>query len=57
MDLFDDGGGGQAEDVVGAFEVAWMIREPRAAVAGFVEPVALNHRSHRAVEDENAAIE
>ena len=57
MDLLDDGGAREAEDVVGTLEVTRMGGELRAAVGRLVEPVALDHRPHRSVEDEDAAIE
>ena len=55
--LLDDCGTREAEDVVGAPEITRMGRELHAAVSRLVEPVALDHRPHRAVEDEDAAIE
>jgi len=57
MNLLHDLRIGQAEDVVRALEIARMRGETRTAIAGFIEPVALDHRAHRAVEDEDAAVE
>ena len=57
MNLFDDRRIGQTENIIRAFEIARMIRELRTAETGFIQPVALDHRPHRAVEDEDAAVE
>src|SRR5207237_7879546 len=47
----------EAEEVVGALEVARVRREALAAVRRLVQPVALDHRAHRPVEDEDASAE
>jgi hypothetical protein len=57
MDLLDDVRLRQIEDVRRALEIARMIGELRAAIRLFVQPVALDHRPHRAVEDENASLQ
>ena len=57
MDVADDPGLRQRQQVVIALEVAAERREALAAVAGFVEPVALDHGAHGAVEDENPRAE
>jgi hypothetical protein len=54
VDLAHDAGLREREQVVVALEVARMVLEARAAIAGFVELVALDHRAHRAVEHEDA---
>ena len=54
MDALDHVGAGQHEDVVVALEVAAVITETLAAEVGLLEPVALDHGAHRAVEDEDA---
>ena len=63
MHGLDDVGLGQREQIVVAFQVARgavrVVRvaaagETFAAIAGFVELVALQHRAHRAVDDEDA---
>jgi hypothetical protein len=45
---------GDGEDVAGALQVARMRREPVAAELALRESVALDHRPHRPVQDENA---
>jgi len=47
----------QHEDVVVAFDVVPVAGKARAAVPGLVQPVALDHRAHRAVHDEDAPFE
>ena len=54
MDLADDVRLGQREEVVGAAQVARMVGEARTAEVGLAELVALEHRAHGAVEDEDA---
>ena len=53
MDLENDLGTGEAENVVGTLQIARMTGEAVAAVAGLVQTVALDHGPHRAVENEN----
>ena len=57
VDRADDVGPRQDQDIVVAAQIARMIREPLAAEVGFGQLVALDHRAHRAVEDEDAAVE
>ena len=54
VDVADNGGLGQDQQVVVALEVVRMILEPLAAIIGFLQPVALDHRAHGSVEDEQA---
>ena len=56
MDLTDDFGLGQHEEIVVALEVAREIFEALAPVASLVQLVALDHGTHRAVEDEDALL-
>ena len=55
VDAADDVGAGQDQQVVVALEVVRVIGEALAAVVGFLQPVALDHRAHRAVEDEKTS--
>ena len=57
MDGADDVGPREDEDVAVALQVARMIGEALAAEVRFGQLVALDHRPHRAVEDEDAALE
>ncbi len=57
MDLLEHLRPGQREDVAGAFEVARVAGEARAAERGLVEAVGLDLGAHRAVEDEDALLE
>ena len=57
MDGADDVGPRKDEHVAVPAEVPRVIREALAAEIGFRQLVALNHRPHRAVEDEDAALE
>ena len=57
MDAADDVGPRQDEQVVVALEVARVRREARAAEVGLGEAVALHHRAHRAVDDEDPVAE
>ena len=54
VDLGDDVGPRQHEDVVVAPQIVRMVREPLAAEIGFGQLMPLDHRPHRAVEDEDA---
>jgi hypothetical protein len=56
VDLADDRGLGQHEEIVVALEIVREILETRASVARLVELVALDHGAHGAVEDEDALI-
>ena len=53
VDAADDVRLGEAEQVVVALEVALPVGEPLAAVVGLAEPLALDHRAHGAVHDED----
>ena len=57
VDLFDDARPREAEEVVGALEVARVRREALAAVRRLVQLVALDHGAHLPVEDEDASAE
>jgi hypothetical protein len=54
VDLADDVGPRQDQQVVVALQILRMILEPLAAEVRFRQLVALDHRPHRAVEDEDA---
>src|SRR5689334_3548178 len=45
---------GQHQQVVIPFEIVRVIAEPLAAEIGLRQPIALNHRSHRAIEQQDA---
>jgi hypothetical protein len=47
----------EREEIVVALEVGGPVAEARAAIARLREPVILDHRAHRAVEDEDPAIQ
>ena len=53
MDRRDRVGLGQAQQVAVAAQVARVVAEALAAEVGLAEPVGLEHRAHRAVEDED----
>jgi hypothetical protein len=60
----NDVGPGQRQEVVVALEVVRMrgetricVQSARSAVVGFAEAVALDHRPHRTVEDEESALQ
>jgi hypothetical protein len=57
VDAADDVRPGEHQQVVVALEIMRVIGEARAAVIGFLQPVALDHRAHGAVEDEQALLE
>ena len=44
----------QHQEIVVALEIVAKILEALAAIAGLVEPVALDHGAHGAVEDQDA---
>ena len=44
----------QRQDVVVAFEVMAVLAQPRAAIAGLIEPQALDHGAHGAIEEHDA---
>ena len=53
VDLADHVGPRQDQDVVVALQILRMILEALAAEVGLGQLVALDHRPHRAVEDED----
>ncbi len=53
MDGADDVGLGQHQQVVVALQVAGPVGEAVAAEVGLAQPVLLDHRPHRAVEDQD----
>ena len=53
MDRPDRLGLGQAQEIAVAAHVARVVAEPLAAELGLGEPVGLEHRAHRAVEDQD----
>ena len=53
MDRQHDVRAGSATEVVVAAQVVRVILEPLAAVVGLLEPVALDERAHRAVQDDD----
>ena len=55
MDSLDDVGPGDGEEIVVPLEIVTVILEALAAEVGLGERVALDHRSHRAVEQGDAA--
>jgi hypothetical protein len=57
MDLFDDVRLRQRQQIVRAFQVARVLRELRAAKPILVQPVALDHRAHRAVDDQDSLLQ
>ena len=57
MDLADDLRLRQHQQVVVALQVVRVVGEALAAIVGLVEPVALDHRAHGAVEDQDALLE
>ncbi len=54
MDLGDDLGLGQDQEVVVALEIARMIFEAIATIARLIELIALNHGAHGTIENEDA---
>src|SRR5204862_3333631 len=57
VDRLDDLGPRQLEQVAVALEALRMVLEALAAVVGLAELVALDHRAHRAVEDDDPFLE
>ena len=53
VDLGDDVGTREREDVGAPLQLARVVREARAAVGGLVQPVGLDHRPHPAVQDDD----
>ena len=47
----------ERQQVVVALQIAGQIGEALAAELGFGQPVALDHRAHGAVEDQDPAVE
>ena len=56
VDLADDLGLGEHEEIVVALEIARVLLEARAAIAGLVQLVALDHGAHGAIQDEDALL-
>ena len=55
VDVFDDCRPGDVQQVVEAFKVpAAPVREPRAAKRRLIQLALLDHRAHRAVNDDDA---
>ena len=57
VDCADDVGTRDRQQVVVAEERMVMPGKPIASIVGLVEPLALHHRAHRAVDHENAPFE
>ena len=57
MDCTDDVRAREDEDVAVAAQVLGVVLEALAAEIRFCQLVALDHRAHRAVEDEHALLE
>ena len=57
MDLADDVRLRQNEQIVVSLEVVRMVAEAFSPVIGLTELVALDHRAHRAIEDQDARFE
>ena len=57
MDAADEIGAREGQQVVGAVEVAGVVAEALAPERALVEPLALDHRPHGAVEHEDAAVQ
>ena len=57
VDFLDDGGLGDVEQVVEALEVLVPVGEARAAIIRLLQLVTLDHRAHRAVNDDDAFTE
>ena len=57
VDLADDVGLGERKEIVVPFQVPGGVAEAFAAIARFVQPIALDHRPHRPVEKEDALVE
>ena len=56
MDATNDVGAGEQQQVVVAFQVARVVAEAFAAIVGLLQVVALNHRAHGAVENQQALL-
>jgi hypothetical protein len=54
MNIRDQFGLRQTEDIIAAFEILGVLREPRTTERVLVQSVALNHGSHGTVENEYA---
>src|SRR5262249_12888824 len=57
VDLDDDLGLGEDEDVGVSLEIVRVVGEPGAAEVRLGQPVALHHGAHGAVEDEDALLQ
>ena len=47
----------EQQQIVVTLDIAWPIGETRATIVVFLEPVALDHSAHAAVEDQDALFE
>ena len=54
VNLADHVGPGELQQLVVAFQGFRVVAETLAAIVVLAEPVALDHRAHRAVEDDDA---
>jgi hypothetical protein len=57
VDIADDRGSRDGQQVVVALEIAAPVSEALASIIVFTEPVALDHRAHRTVEQDDAVVE
>ncbi len=57
MDRRNRLGLGQAQDVAVAAQVARVVAEPVAPEVGLAEPVRLEHRPHRAIQDHDSLVQ
>ena len=53
MDLLNEIGLGNAQQIVASLQVVSMLQELRSAIPGLVQAIALDHRAHRAVDDDD----
>ena len=56
VQVCDDVRPGQAQDVVVALHLAWVVLEPVAAVVGFGQAPLLEHHAPGSVEDQHALL-
>ena len=57
VDLLDDVGPGELQQLVVALQVLGVVLEALAAVVGLGQLVALDHRAHGAVDDQDALLQ
>jgi hypothetical protein len=55
VNLADNRRLGQHQQIVVALEIARPVAEPLAAIIRLLQPIALNHGAHRAIQNQNAA--